>query len=263
MATLADIYRELNRSRAMFDSFRPIIDEAAKVARYVNKMCDDMEKFRRDSELVAGYYRDTIRKYFAEHGWYVGASLTARQLATLKRLIPEGGHEADIEAFMVDHVRSTLTEIENSAFTAWPNRKPILEDAFSAHRSGQYSLSIPCLLAQADGMAFDILDAFAFTNHSGNISAKTRQLIDSDIPSYSTMSSYVGILLEDAAMRDRTGVRDEKRDLGAPMSPLNRHGVMHGIDTDYPNEANSLRVVSLIGLLATIHGLKNSDEEDG
>jgi hypothetical protein len=260
MATLADIYREINRSRAMFDSLRPIIDEATKMARYAQKMYDDFEKLRRDSELVAGFYRDTIRQYLAERGWYVGASLTARQLALLKRAISEGGHDAEIEKFMVEHVRSHLNDIEQSAVGAFPDRAQVLTEALAAHRAGTYSLSIPCLLAQADGIAFNILDAFAFTNHAGSIAATTQEFIDAEIPDPSTMSSYVGILLESAGMRLPTHVRDERQRAGAPVSSLNRHGVMHGIDTDYANEANSLRVVSLINLLVTIHGLKQTED---
>lgn len=254
MATLASIYKDLKHQAAMFDSYRSLINEATKTVQFI-------EKFRRDNQLVAEFYHDTIRKYLAERGWYVGASLTARQIVTLARGIKKGGYDSDIETFMVEHVRSELNNIHRSACDAWPRREAILNDAFEAHRNDQYTLSIPTLLSQADGMAFDILDAFAFTNHSVNIANNAQEFIESKIADRCIMSSYVGILLEDSGMRVSTTKRDEKRDADDPVSPVNRHGVMHGIDSDYPNEANSLRVISLIGLLATIHDLKASDED--
>lgn len=254
MATLASIYKEINRHAAMFDSFRSLTYEATKTARF-------LETFQRDNKLIAQSYSDTVRKYLAERGWYVGATLTASQLAMLDSRIREGGFDTEIEALMVNHVRTEIDQIQNLACATWPKREMILNDTFEAHRSGHFTLCIPSLLAQADGMAFDIIDAYAFTNHSGNITDKAQIFIDDEIADRCLMSSFVGIFLEESGMRINTAKRDKKKGAGDPVSPLNRHGVMHGLDLDYPSEPNSLRVVSLIGLLTTIHSVKAAGKD--
>jgi hypothetical protein len=75
----------------------------------------------------------------------------------------------------------------------------------------------------------------------------------------SRRASFIGILLEDSGMCTLTEKRDEKRRSGHPFSPLNRHGVMHGIDCDYATESNGLRAASLIALPNEIFELKAPD----
>jgi hypothetical protein len=145
--------------------------------------------------------------------------------------------------------------------THWPQRKTLLGDAFEAHKNGLYTLSIPVFLSQADGMAFNILQAFVFTDHNGaKISDKAKELIDAETENHELMCSFVGILLEEHTIRTSTKNRDERRLSGAPISPLNRHGVLHGIDLDYATEANSLRAISLLSLLTYVREFKNKPE---
>jgi hypothetical protein len=130
----------------------------------------------------------------------------------------------------------------------------VLGGAFEAHKKGLYTLSIPAFLAQTDGMAFEILQAFIFTNHAGNTSANAKSLIDAEEHDHELMCSFVGIPLEEHGIRVSTRRRDQRKLSGDTVSPLNRHGVVRGIDLDYLTEANSLRarnarspVVSKVG----------------
>jgi hypothetical protein len=262
----------LEQYRPMLEQYRPMLEHAQKMAAeieryrptfdYVQKLFEDIERFRRDNKIIADCYRDTVRKYLAARGWYVGPSLTGRNIVKLAKAIEEGGHDEAIEKAITDHVRSNVGAIEAAVTTHWPHREAVLGDAFEAHKKGRYTLSIPVLLSQADGMAFDILRAFIFTNHNGaKIADKAKELIDTEAEDHELMCSFVGILLEEHSIRVSTEKRDERRLSGDPVSPLNRHGVMHGIDLDYPTEANSLRVISLLSLLTDVHKLKNKPEE--
>ncbi len=252
---LMSIYKEMDRHIAMFERYQPMI-------AYMTRIPRDIEKFRRDNELIANLYCDKVCKYLAQRGWYVGSSLTGRNIVKLARAIDDGRLDAEIESTIADHVRSHVIRIEESAIKHWPDRSPILSDAFSAHRSGQFTLSIPAMLAQADGMAFDVLNAHVFTDHAGSkkskIADRTNEFIASDLADQELMSSFVGILLvEEPGMRTPTSKRDQRQQSGRPFSPLNRHGVMHGIDSDYATESNGLRAVSLIALLTEINDCKS------
>jgi hypothetical protein len=57
---------------------------------------------------------------------------------------------------MIEHYRATLNEIQKEAEDEFPNRRIILKKAFNAHRHGDYELSIPVMLAQADGIGEEI-----------------------------------------------------------------------------------------------------------
>jgi hypothetical protein len=66
-------------------------------------------------------------------------------------------------------------------------------------------------------------------------------------------SSATDVLLEflycETALNEDTDVRDTKRSNDPQHGPLNRHGVLHGKDLDYPTQPNSFRAIVLLGYL--------------
>lgn len=58
-------------------------------------------------------------------------------------------------------------------------------------------------------------------------------------------------LLSGSSLTEATWLRA----VGAQPTPLNRHGVVHGIDQDYGTESNSLRATMLIGYLVMVSHL--------
>jgi hypothetical protein len=243
------ILKDIERSALMFEPYRAIQDFRTGLTR-------DLEDFRRETKLVAQLYRENLGKYLAERGWFVGGTLTAQSIVNLTKAVKQGGQDAAIESALCDHVRSTLMGIERAVIQHWTDRSEILRDAFEAHRAGRFTLSIPAMLAQADGMAFEILKAHLFTNSKGKIAERAEEFMGTDLADRELMSSFVGILLEELGVRTHTDNRDTKKSAGMPFSPLNRHGVMHGIDLDYPSESTGLRAVSLLGLLTEIGEVK-------
>lgn len=235
---------------------------AQYVARMQQTFVAHFEQFRRDNETIAERYNDTVGKYFRDRGWYVGPSLGGQSVVDLADAIDEGGHDDAIEAEIAEHVRDNTPEIESEVLKNWPDRAAILRDAFGAHRRGLFTLSIPTFLAQADGIAREIMGAHLFTDHDGvkngvKIADRAQSLIDANDECRVLMSAFVGILCEKHSMRAKTADRDQQKLAGLPFSPLNRQGVLHGVDLDYPTELNSLRAISLLGLLTSIHQMKN------
>jgi hypothetical protein len=237
------------------------IEPLSSILRQAQEIQDLCERWQRENRVLAEMYRDPVRKYLAERGWYVGPSLGGSQIAKLAEAIRQGNLESEIEDAIAEHVRCELDTIEQAVLLQWSDRSSLLRDGFSAHREGKFSLSVPLFLAQADGMAYDILKAHVFTDHSGKIKEKAQQFIDEELKDNALVSSFVGILVENPGMRIPTDERDKQRNQGTLSCPLNRHGVMHGIDIDYPTENNSLRAVSLISLLTDVYEWKNEEHD--
>ena len=216
-----------------------------------------IEQFLRDNKKIAILFEDVIRGYLAQRGWFVGGSLNAQQYLVLKKGI-EQHQETAIENFMIKHVRSKTKEVAADAYAIWPHRRTVLVDAFDAHSKGLYTLSVPVLLAQADGMTHEIFGAFLFTNRRGKkIRDKAKSIIETELEERPLAKSFLGLLLEESGLRLETQKRDEQEKAGISVSPLNRHGVLHGIDCNYPREWNSLRAVALIGFLNWVHEIKS------
>ena len=217
-----------------------------------------IEKFRNDNKQIASWYK-VVRGYLAQRGWFVAGTLYPNQIQALKEMIKQG-KDAEIEDFMVRHVRSITKDTASAADTKWPRRRAILADAFDAHSKKLYTLSVPVMLAQADGMALEILGAFLFTDREGKIGGMAKTMIEGEIKQRALAKSFLGLLIEASGLRLSTKKRDQQKDAGFSVSPLNRHGVLHGIDCDYPKERNSLRVIALIDFLNWVYEIRSKQD---
>lgn len=238
MTTLSVIAQHAKKIQPILDSFK--------------KTTDFIEKFKRDNNQIATWYEDVIRGYLAQRGWFVAGSLYTNQFPALKNAIEQNA-ESEIEDFMIRHVRAISDHAASEASAKWPHRQVILSDAFDAHSKELFTLSVPVMLAQADGIALEILGAFLFTDHSGRVADKAVEIIDVKIKHRPLAKSFLGLLIDASGLRLSTKERDQRKNAGFPVSPLNRHGVLHGIDCDYPTESNSLRAIALIHYLNWVH----------
>lgn len=162
--------------------------------------------------------------------------------------------EIEIQDFAKTQIDKTLHQVESN----WPHRLEILRDAFQAHRQGLYTLSIPVLLAQADGISKEIFGVQLYKKESG--APKTKKVVEQ----YATQ--YYDWLIEPLRVVSSVAVntkdRDKKREEDSLYGPLNRHGVLHGIDIDYATEANSLRAIMLINYLADVKRILDTAGEN-
>ena len=189
------------------------------------------DKFIRDNKTLATWYKDEIRGYLAQRGWFVAGTLTAKQYQALVKAIRQN-EETQIEDSMVRHVRSITERTASDTLAKWPNRKKILVDAFDAHSRERYTLSVLAMLAQADGIAHEILHVSFFPNNK--FFAKAKKASTRNVKQDPLGKAFLGLLTEQSGLGQSTPNRD--KDKGLSVSPLNWHGVLHGIDCDYPTE---------------------------
>jgi hypothetical protein len=185
---------------------------------------------------------------WTQRGWFIAGSLYPHQYQSLARALKEQA-EDQVEEFLKIHVRGLISDARENATKRWRERAKILADAFDAHITEKYTLSVPVLLAQADGISADLLGAYLFTNRKGSIKDAASESIESHLHDRPLAKSFLGLLLETSGLRTDTRERDEFAASGRIFSPLNRHGVLHGLDSDYATEANSLRGIALISFL--------------
>ena len=232
--TLVQIMKQLNCLNAVLQS-------AERQRQFI-------EDFTRENHLLSEFYADKIRQDLAQRGWFIAGSLYPHQFLPLARSLKEQA-EDQVENFLKIHVRNQVLCIKESATTRWRDRAEILADAFDAHIAEKYTLSVPVLLAQADGISSELLGAYLFTNRKGSIKDAASKSIESHFHERPLAKSFLGLLLETSGLRTDTHKRDEFSASGRAFSPLNRHGVLHGLDSDYTTEANGLRGIALISFL--------------
>lgn len=183
----------------------------------------------------------------ALRGWFIGPLIPLSATRDLEGL--EDGEA--IDTLFAEHYRLDWTEVEQLVLERLPARSHLLGEAFAAHRERRYALSIPVFLAQAEGLCDDALKGRGHLFSTKEARVQERIRLMEDLLAQED-SGFVQAILEPlkAALPSSAPIHlwEVSRDT------LNRHAVLHGRDTDYATELNSLRCISLIDSLTwTLH----------
>ena len=190
----------------------------------------------------------------AKRGWYIdqqmGLSMPPKLAAALAR--EESRHEAESE--LTAYFISRLDAIELEICERFPQRAHIIEPAFAAHRAGQYVLSIPVFLAQADGICYEKIRAYHFMRDRGSnqppATARHARSDEHDLWNAIVLSPLSAVV----------PLNMNKNERGPDFLGLNRHTVMHGDSLDYGTEANSLKAISFLNYVSQVLTRKNFKE---
>jgi hypothetical protein len=200
-------------------------------------------------ETVAAW--DRVFPYLLDRGWYGTPRLLFPRLATLDKLTKANDH-AGIDSLMVALAREDLAPLESDLCQRWPRRSRILTDAFGAHRRGEYTLSTPVFLVQADGIGCEVLGLPRqfFNPKKRSAALKEKVGVDSSLDFFSW--GLRAQVERKGSIEEDTDERAARQETDNSFGPLNRHWVLHGHDTDYQSEVNSLRCVVLLRFLLDV-----------
>ena len=122
---------------------------------------DELQKFESLGKQIAdGWKRafdaaPSVLEYLQKRGWSVSNEFTAGHFIAINDFAIKGSHE-DIDQLMTTFVEEIKDDVRKRLIERFPHRQQIVTDAFHAHDERKYSLSIPVLLAQADGIGCEI-----------------------------------------------------------------------------------------------------------
>lgn len=186
----------------------------------------------------------------ARHGWFISIVLTPVETSFSAESCFLSGQIDKGNQMMVGHYRELLDEIQADAQASFPLRRTILKKAFDAHRRKEYELSIPVMLIQADGIGEDIFgkDTSPTSRTTDNIK-KRKEFVEGklDPAAKKTLGAYFLMIV---SMLPINAGKKERVEFTSPL--LNRHLVLHGIDTDYATEINALKAVSWLQYIVSL-----------
>ncbi len=129
-----------------------------------------------------------------------------------------------------------------------------MELAYESHRRSEYELSVPVILAQADGICQELIGIQLYQKRR-NVPATATY-----VQSFATDTLFSALLyplLVPLPLSAGQHERDDEFDM------LNRHQVLHGESFDYGTKKNSLRAFSLIYYVASVLISNNHDMSKG
>jgi hypothetical protein len=193
------------------------------------------------SDGIPERYR-TALLILAEHGWYLDPELPSSALFEFADEL-QAGHEAEVEQLLCAHIDSRLDALESTLAEDFPDRADVIAAAFRAHRNGEFLLSVPVILAQADGLAQELVGEQLYSRRKGRASLSTVF----DTLRVEPLSRAVVAPLE--AMLPLTASR-EQREMVTPK--MNRHAILHGECSDYGTREVSARAISLLAYVSWV-----------
>lgn len=216
--------------------------------------------FKNLTELQENYpdlCRDNIIK-LANYGWFLDFKRTSvTKLISIVNQFNKG-HLAEMDEYLCQEFKKNLDGIKNDLIWHFPARKVIFEKAFIAHDNKDYELAIPVLLTQVDGICYDSFKKEFFLSEKK--APKTNEYFleyfnghISDI----IFKKSMDIISIPLRMKTTIGLDETARKKEVNFTGLNRHQILHGEVTDYANEINSFKVISLLGYVQSIIKLLN------
>ncbi|MCP4416761.1 MAG: hypothetical protein GY805_09065, partial [Chloroflexi bacterium] len=170
-----------------------------------------------------------------------------------------------IEQVFVTHYEAenwtNLKKMVNSwrGKSQFANRMPIVLDALDVHMNGKYTLSVPVLLTQVEGVASEIVGK-SLSKKTGQkiadllnerLSERFRQAHKALLIKFVKEMIYSFANFNDFATDLKVNKELMEKDF------LNRHSILHGVQTDYAYKEHSLRAFLLLDTLNHINTREN------
>lgn len=185
---------------------------------------------------------------YAKKGWYYDSSMGVICLNMVRRFSAKD--KSAINDFFVDYFERRVNTIEERLCKCYPQRKTILKKAFEAHKNGDYELSVPVFLSQADGLCFDKL-------HKSFFRVNERKSIIDFIDKEVTSEFQKALFSPLSVPLPITASHNERTE---DFYNLNRHMILHGESTNYGTQEFSCKAISFLNYLAIVLNGSNQNE---
>jgi hypothetical protein len=197
-----------------------------------------------DAQAARGF------RALAQFGWYPDGAWTTGQPEEIARQYEKEPRE-EADRALCAYVNGRAQSFQETLCSNYPKRARFIRDAFDAHRAGKYTLSVPVMLAQADGICFDTLGEQIY--RVKKLAAAVEPLSHKPILA---LSGRLAALLEQFPI---VWGPAERAKYGGNM--LNRHVVLHGESLDYDTEKRSCQAITFVNYVGNVMGLVASWKE--
>ena len=203
--------------------------------------------------------------YLAERGWHQNLAMPWWD-DELLRLV-DAGDGAGVDAYVADMVDASLDDLVANVLAEFPARGSTMTQARRAHADGLFDLSVLAALSLADGVTQEVLGVSAFGKDHGK--PKTAPFAEERIRKAGSGASVDWLLIDLLPLKEgstlliSTADRDVRRAVDPSFGPLNRHGVLHGLDVNFGTRENSLRAFAALGYFVGLRDLLDLPSSSG
>lgn len=243
---VSEVFEEITKwSEGIENIIKPIEEVGLQVRKAIEKLPEELSYSQRE--------------YLFEEGWYLSGDIPISYPRLIKDLIDKKDFKK-LEKLLINYSKSKIPEIREKVGKYFPKRTKIINDALNAHEKNKYTLSIPILLIQAEGICKEIINITPFMSVKSRkkflkmqekINEKLNKLeIDGiSVRIDSITNILLKYLLSETDINKSMNSIIEKKKKDKKYKPLNRDYIVHGDDFKYANKTNSYKVISFLNYI--------------
>lgn len=239
-----------------------VTDFVAKAERQREAMSTVVGEVMRRAREITESHAEVVAPLLSQAGLWLPPSQATALVGKLKKLADQGKTEPEaVWQVVVGHFEEGEWSALRRMVSSWDdnpyfsNRMSILCDALEAHIEGTYSLVVPTLLAQIEGVLSSILRVPAgdttriVKTAVGELGNDYLAAVCKDIlVAFITSPAGYGGVKDDYFTPERFPEWLESKGIVEEQA-LNRHAILHGVQVNYASTENSLRVFFLLDAL--------------
>jgi len=251
--------------RQMQDSMSPLLEAQERIQELLKPVLESARQF--EQNMVASvdweqirHIHDVFRRLqeeaktlpertrkalliISQHGWFFDVQMPAISLWELQDNLTNGNVD-EAERALIEYYRHNIADIVAKIKERFSKRAKPIDLAFKAHERGEYELSIPVFIAQADGICHELFGVqFCHLRYKEQPAKASNTLMTI---AENEFKAFLHPLTQPLPISARS---DER---GTNFDELNRHQVLHGESVDYGSEVNSLKAISLLNYIAIV-----------
>lgn len=223
----------------------------------VSFLTDTFDLMKRSNDIRATKYpaMSANLKEAASLSWFASVLMDFRSYEDLA-FVADGitddvERQQIIEEAYAECYRELFPYLSSTILKKFPLRSFAISPAAAAHVRGEYALSVPVFLSQAEGILRDVTASELFSERQSPVTKfaqQQRALIPVDDHWLNLSDDAVWAQLSgDLPIGWGPGLRRKNG-----YSGINRNTTLHGIDLNYASETNSLKAFSLLCHVAGI-----------
>jgi hypothetical protein len=243
--------RPFNEVQKTFENIQKIY---APLKLIENPFQKQIEAFQQIGERLRLYAENTPKYLLtiARHGWFLDMDSELSFPSQVITEIEEGNID-EADRLLVEYYSESLDNIFSTLENRHPKRSLILKELKMLIDSNQYYAFIPQVFSQVDGVCFDFTKKKFFIKNRKTYLPEVTQELEKSTGSFAEL--YL------SPIKNQTPIMAREEDLKTFPCRLNRHEIMHGINTTYGSRLNCLKVLSLFKYVSDL--LMLIDEHDG
>ncbi len=231
-------------SSTLYKSFENINKIYSSTPKFKNPIFENLETFKELGERLKEYAEKTPEYFLliAQYGWFIDLDSELNFASEIAYRIQNAEIEKANE-LLVEYYKTNIDEIFKSLIKRHPNRKEIFEEILYSFKNNNHFTLIPTVLTQVDGICFDFTKKKFFIKDNKYLPQVTSEL-------EKVAGNFLVLYL--SPLQNQTPIMVREKDIHKFNCHLNRHEILHGINTNYGIEINSLKVISLLKYISDL-----------